>query len=383
MNDIPKARKVKLPPNFVLNLSFYNFDHAVTACFFTDNDFTVRKTNKAFQSCFFGKTNNKTANRNLLTVFEDVGMSQITINDFKNQLSTQGWANIPQIEIDTQNNTKYYSLFAATTEFKGIPFLTGVQGELIDRTHEVLLEKNQTRLTEQISQKMRNRLSANLKKSENLLQELPKLETSLLQSEVDAELIGIFRRTLSVIKENSDYLNTWITQMPDITKLQSRKLPLKLSRFRIRTMLQETIDYLKPIQTKLGVEVKIEGDSMEIEADSTQIRRVIEYYHSNALKNAKKKVVWRIVSNNIDLFMTVQDDGDGIPTQYLDRLFDPFFQLPGTKEEEDQEFGLDVIRALVELHKGQAWAESDGPNKGSRFCLKIPISQNLNFINIR
>ena len=72
------------------------------------------------------------------------------------------------------------------------------------------------------------------------------------------------------------------------------------------------------------------------------------------------------------LVLRVNDRGPGIPPQYLDQVFSPFFRLPGSAEG-GVGLGLALVRSIVTRHQGRVWCEnrSDG---GARFVVELPLN---------
>ena len=66
----------------------------------------------------------------------------------------------------------------------------------------------------------------------------------------------------------------------------------------------------------------------------------------------------------------VRDNGRGIESRFLERVFELFEKLdPGA---EGTGVGLALVRRIVEAHGGRVWAESDGPGRGATFCFTLP-----------
>lgn len=81
-------------------------------------------------------------------------------------------------------------------------------------------------------------------------------------------------------------------------------------------------------------------------------------------------------ADNHSLYIRVADRGVGIEPEDLDRIFDQFYQTDSssTRQFGGAGLGLALVRAVAEAHGGRVTAESDGPSKGSRFTLALPLS---------
>src|ERR1700683_2288369 len=70
--------------------------------------------------------------------------------------------------------------------------------------------------------------------------------------------------------------------------------------------------------------------------------------------------------------VSVSDTGPGIPAEYQQEVFDDFFRLPGTENQEGMGLGLAIVRRLVLGMGGKIWVESD-PGAGCKFSFLIPF----------
>jgi signal transduction histidine kinase len=75
--------------------------------------------------------------------------------------------------------------------------------------------------------------------------------------------------------------------------------------------------------------------------------------------------------------VSVSDTGPGIPAEFHQEVFDDFFRLPGTENQEGMGLGLAIVRRLVQGMGGKIWVESD-PGAGCKFSFLIPFKPALN-----
>jgi signal transduction histidine kinase len=72
----------------------------------------------------------------------------------------------------------------------------------------------------------------------------------------------------------------------------------------------------------------------------------------------------------------VRDQGPGIPQSELKRIFRRFYRVPGplAARIKGTGLGLYIVRSVARRHGGRAWAESEGPGRGSTFALELPVA---------
>ena len=130
--------------DFLRRISFFNFENAITAAFYADQNLNLLNANKNFES-LFGK-GIETKSQNLLTLLANLGVEQKTITDFRTTLDKDGKVLIPQIKIKINNEVRYFSLLSTKTKSTITDSLNGVQGQLIDRTAETILKEENEKL---------------------------------------------------------------------------------------------------------------------------------------------------------------------------------------------------------------------------------------------
>ena len=78
-----------------------------------------------------------------------------------------------------------------------------------------------------------------------------------------------------------------------------------------------------------------------------------------------------------DVFVRVRDQGAGIAKTELKQIFKRFYRAggPAAARVPGTGLGLYIVRSVAKRHGGRAWAESEGPGRGSTFVLQLPISR--------
>ena len=138
--DIAKVLDTK----FLNLISFFNFENAITGAFYADQNLNLINVNKNFENLF--KKGIELKSQNLLTLLANLGVEQKIITDFRTTLDKDGKVLIPQIKIKINDEVRYFSLLSTKTKSAITDSLNGVQGQLIDRTAEIILKKENEKL---------------------------------------------------------------------------------------------------------------------------------------------------------------------------------------------------------------------------------------------
>ena len=115
-----------------------------------------------------------------------------------------------------------------------------------------------------------------------------------------------------------------------------------------------------------------EIENYNIEADRRQIKTMLENLLSNAMKYAKSTIEMKITETDGVMRLTVSDDGPGIDAMYHEKIFEDYFQPPGSKD--GSGLGLCSVKKVVENHKGSIVVRSS-PGNGTSFEVSFPSHQ--------
>jgi len=131
----------------IIDLSFFNFSNAITACYYAKDNLEILKVNKNFLSFFPILGNVK--NAYFPDVLEQIGLPGQQIEEFVRDITEKGTVLIPEIKISIKDEERVYSLLSTRTKNDSFTYLNGVQGQFVDRTAEFNLRKERQNLLEE------------------------------------------------------------------------------------------------------------------------------------------------------------------------------------------------------------------------------------------
>ena len=170
-------------------------------------------------------------------------------------------------------------------------------------------------------------------------------------------------------KSNEDLLGL-VNALLEVYRYDAEKLVLNKTDFNIYELAMHVYNELKPLSDSKNIEFKIECENQDIEinADKSELRRVICNLCGNAINYTPEKglVVITIKQESNDLIFSVSDTGCGIPQEDIPNMFQRFSQGTSKKRSAGTGLGLYLSRQIIESHGGKIWLESK-VNKGSEF----------------
>jgi len=199
---------------------------------------------------------------------------------------------------------------------------------------------------------------------------------NLVMDEIPGEINEKQKKVLTASKDNIDRLTRIINNLLDISKIESGKIELNKKEFNVAGVITRTINLFKSKAREKGLELKAEYALKKINlyADTDKINQIFINLVDNAIKFTDKGVIEIFVREKKDeIECVVSDTGIGISKSDLPRVFSKFQQfgrVPGAGEK-GTGLGLSIAKGLVEMHKGEIWAESE-LGKGTKFIFTIP-----------
>ena len=188
-----------------------------------------------------------------------------------------------------------------------------------------------------------------------------------------SEMLQYFR----MIDEQSDNLRGLVNNLLDMTRIETGALSVTPKPTDMKTLADEAKTAFLRRGARNTVEVDLDPDLPPIAADRRRITQVLDNLLSNASKYSPEFSTIRVTGSRdgFHVAMSVTDEGRGVPSEQLARLFKKFSRLDdsgGGREVAGEGLGLAICKGIVEAHGGRIWAESDGEKRGTRITFTIP-----------
>ena len=180
--------------------------------------------------------------------------------------------------------------------------------------------------------------------------------------------------------EDSDRLLATIEQVlrtGRIGSTSSRKL--HLSQIDLNGVIEECLMRARSLHRLAPEALQYRaGPAVTVMGDLDEVRAAVSNLIDNAVKYSGSAVQVLVETSPVDgkfISVRVRDQGPGIPKMELKQIFKRFYRVPGplATRVKGTGLGLYIVRSVAKRHGGRAWAESEGPGRGSTFILQLPI----------
>ncbi|MGH2557866.1 MAG: PAS domain S-box protein [Thermomicrobiales bacterium] len=182
------------------------------------------------------------------------------------------------------------------------------------------------------------------------------------------------------INADAQRLGRLIDQLLDLDRMQSGRIQLLRSHVDLNEVVRYVVQQFRAASDRHQLQLELEESVPTLLGDHDKLIQVVTNLIGNAIKYSPDGGVVRIGSlvAQGSIHLWVGDEGVGIPTGDLERIFDRYARVEGGASRfiKGIGLGLPIARQIVELHGGRIWAESS-LDEGSTFHVVIPIPGSL------
>ena len=187
------------------------------------------------------------------------------------------------------------------------------------------------------------------------------------------------RRFLERADQEVDALSQMVEELLELTRIESGKVPLRLSATQVEEIALPPVERLRPQSERrhLKLVVDLADDLPPVLSDASRCRQIVGNLLHNAIKftpdGGAITLRARLQDGDAYVLFSVRDNGIGIPAAELPRIFERFYKADRARSSGGTGLGLAISRHLVEAHGGKIWAKSK-EGKGSTFFFSLPVA---------
>lgn len=189
----------------------------------------------------------------------------------------------------------------------------------------------------------------------------------------------VSNRFLTQMDEEIDNLTQIVTEILELSKIESGKVPLEIKCCSISDIVTRPVERMRMQAERAGIalESELPDDLPEIEVDKVRIQQVFVNLIHNAIKFTSPGGTIKVsaVLKDQAVHFSIADSGIGIPPADLKRIFERFYKTDPSRSSSGTGLGLSISKHIVEAHGGKLWVEST-LGIGSTFTFSIPLTSN-------
>lgn len=200
--------------------------------------------------------------------------------------------------------------------------------------------------------------------------------TSILLDGIAGEINDVQQDVLTDIQNNIDRLVRMISDLLDLSKIESGKIILRRSTVNLKDVVRQVENGICKQAIQKGIQVKIDVPDPfpKIFADEDKIIQICNNLISNAIRYTDEggQISLSLKDESDQIVCKVSDTGAGIPREHIEKLFTRFGRFGDVKGDgyKGTGLGLVIVKALIEKHGGQITVESE-VGKGSTFTFTM------------
>ncbi|MEN9331534.1 MAG: hypothetical protein RLZZ94_624 [Bacteroidota bacterium] len=202
----------------------------------------------------------------------------------------------------------------------------------------------------------------------------------ILEDELGDTLSLEMKEMLQMMHDSGRDMLELLNNLLDVSKIESGKMNLNLKNDSIAGIIQKSInDNIRTANAKsIILDYNIGDNIPQVAFDKIHLQQVLNNLISNAIKFSfgNTHVEINVIRKESDVVISVKDQGQGIPSNDIHRVFLPFARtsVASTNGEKSTGLGLTIAKRIVEAHGGNIWLSSE-VGKGTTFFFSLPINE--------
>lgn len=188
------------------------------------------------------------------------------------------------------------------------------------------------------------------------------------------------QKLLYAAHEELQRLKSLVNDLLALSKIESGKIEMEFDHINIPPLFEKVVSDMRTQADDKSIELtfKVPDTLPTVKADAHKIAWTITNLIANALHYTQQGGYIRLAAEHIGnmVYISVKDDGAGIPFEYQSRIFDKFVQVKNQNQKDyhGSGLGLAICKEIVHAHGGTIWVDST-PGEGSNFTFSLPVAE--------
>lgn len=178
-----------------------------------------------------------------------------------------------------------------------------------------------------------------------------------------------------VILKNGITANALVSELFELSKLDIDTYAMDMQAEDIVELFRlKIIDYVPEFELKhIDYTIDIPDKAIDTPVNTVQLNRALDNLIQNSIKYniSNFAMVFRLAEEQGYIFITISDNGIGIPAEYTDRIFEPTIRVDDSRHTEGSGLGLAIAKKIIEAHGGEIHLDISYSN-GCRFIIRMP-----------
>lgn len=202
-----------------------------------------------------------------------------------------------------------------------------------------------------------------------------KLSLQLLENEKTGDMNDDQKQLVESIKDDSQRLLKITGELLNLSQLETGNIQLNIGKSNPHEIVKYAVEAVKVQADQKQIQLVVDADEnlKNVKADAEKTGWVLINYLSNAIRYSSEKstILIKLKEENNQMVFQVIDTGKGIDTRYKDRVFDKYFQVPGSQKS-GTGLGLAISKEFIEAQNGSVGVESN-LGLGSTFWFSLKV----------
>jgi len=198
----------------------------------------------------------------------------------------------------------------------------------------------------------------------------------LLEDNRVGQLTAEQKDLVQQLKNDNQRMLRILSELLNMSQVEAGKIQLTMQTVNPKSVGDASVQavYSAAKEKQITVVQKIDDDLPVIKTDPDKINWVLNNFLTNAIKYSpeENEVMISVEHNNSSISFSVADKGQGIEEQYLGRIFERYFQVPGRSDKKGSGIGLAICKEFIEAMNGKIWVKSR-TGEGSVFGFDLPL----------